>query len=155
MIASDAAASFKRALELLDAIDKADDHRRITLLQALGEARRQSGDVAAGRHTLQEAALLARRVGDAHLFARVVLTFGWSFDRRKFLAWEHVLGRLPDGLAPKRADTSEVGMSPRGGGRPRRLRGGSERPRADRADRRAFARCQPVQADRQSRYRKP
>ena len=79
----DAVASFERALEFLDAIGSTDDRRRIAVLQALGEARQRSGDAEAGRRALHEAALLARHLGEAHLFARVVLAFGWSFELGK------------------------------------------------------------------------
>jgi len=79
----DAVAHFVRGLELLEQTGSTDDRRRVELLQALGDARRRAGDVEAGRRTLHAAAFVARGLGDAHLLASVVLTFGWSFELGK------------------------------------------------------------------------
>src|SRR5262245_8930711 len=76
----DAVMHLERALRLLESTGSTDDRRRVTLMQALGDARWRTGDVEGGRRTLQEAAILARGLGDTHLFARVLLAFGWSFE---------------------------------------------------------------------------
>src|SRR5262249_12292981 len=76
----DAVGYLDGALHLLDAVGSSDDARRVSLLQALADARRRAGDVEGCRRALQEAAAVARRLGDAQVLAHVALAFGWSFE---------------------------------------------------------------------------
>src|SRR5438093_1780890 len=71
----DAAVLFERALEVLAEARPADARERCELLLARGGAQWKAGDGSGARETFRQAADIARRIGDAPLFARSALGF--------------------------------------------------------------------------------
>src|SRR5213594_357795 len=71
----DAAVLFERALEVLAEAHPADARERCELLLARGGAQWKAGDGSGARETFRQAADIARRIGDAPLFARSALGF--------------------------------------------------------------------------------
>jgi eukaryotic-like serine/threonine-protein kinase len=69
----DAASHYERALEVLDLSPEPDHARRLALLLELGVAQRRAGRFVASRETLEEAAGMARELGDADSLARAAL----------------------------------------------------------------------------------
>jgi predicted ATPase len=69
----DAAAHYGRALEVLDLSGAPDPARRLALLLELGEAQRRAGRFVASRETFEDAAALARELGDTESLARAAL----------------------------------------------------------------------------------
>jgi tetratricopeptide (TPR) repeat protein len=70
---AEAAAHYERALQALDLTEPRDERRRCELLLKLGETGWSAGGSEVGRRPLQEATLLAERLGDPNLFARAAL----------------------------------------------------------------------------------
>ncbi len=109
----DAAAYFRQALDLLDAVEVDDPvgrlRQRCDLLLALGEAQRRCG-APAHRATLLEAAALARDLGDAERLATAALANTRSFwsatrqvDGERVAAFRDALAALDPGDSPLRA----------------------------------------------------
>jgi AAA ATPase domain len=71
----EAALHYERALGLLGAAEEASRERRCGLLLRLGDARWRSGDTRAARVAFEEAADLARRLGDGEMLARAALGY--------------------------------------------------------------------------------
>ena len=69
----DAALHYGRALEVLDLSGAADPARRLALLLELGEAQRRAGRFVASRETFEDAAGIARELGDTESLARAAL----------------------------------------------------------------------------------
>jgi eukaryotic-like serine/threonine-protein kinase len=69
----DAALHYGRALEVLDLSGATDPARRLTLLLELGEAQRRAGRFVASRETFEDAAGIARELGDTESLARAAL----------------------------------------------------------------------------------
>ena len=106
----EAAAYYRKALELLDRAARPDgDARRCALLIALGEAQRRSGDPAY-RQTLLDAAGLADHLGDSDALARAVLGNSRGFfsiaggvDAERVVALERALDGTGTPNSPIRA----------------------------------------------------
>src|SRR5213594_3793994 len=77
----DAAVLFERALEVLAEAHPADVRERCELLLARGGAQWKAGDGSGARETFRQAADIARRIGDAPLFARSALGFAGEGSR--------------------------------------------------------------------------
>src|SRR5213594_2127418 len=77
----DAAVLFERALEVLAEARPADARERCELLLARGGAQWKAGDGSGARETFRQAADIARRIGDAPLFARSALGFAGEGSR--------------------------------------------------------------------------
>jgi DNA polymerase III delta prime subunit len=71
----EAGVHYERALGLLGADTEASRERRCELLLRLGDARWRAGDTRAARASFEEAAELARRLGDGQLLARAALGY--------------------------------------------------------------------------------
>ncbi|HLZ71104.1 MAG TPA: AAA family ATPase [Dehalococcoidia bacterium] len=76
----EAARYFIMALQALDLLPRPDEARRCALLLSLGVAQNWSGEVEAARQTFQNAAAIARRLGDAEGMARAALGYGAVAD---------------------------------------------------------------------------
>ena len=76
-----AAAHFQSALEVLGLARPGDERERCELLLARGDVQWKSGDGRGARETFQQAAEIARRIGDAPLLARSALGFAGEGSR--------------------------------------------------------------------------
>ncbi len=76
LAADEAAAHYRRALEVESLLVARDDRARCELLLGLGEAQVNAGQGQGGRETLRQAADLARRLGGGELLARAALASG-------------------------------------------------------------------------------
>jgi len=103
-----AAAHFQSALEVLGLARPGDERERCELLLARGDVQWKSGDGRGARETFQQAAEIARRIGDAPLLARSALGFAgegsrllWVrsevVDQPRIELLEEALHRLGDG----------------------------------------------------------
>src|SRR5881398_1487933 len=103
-----AAAHFQSALEVLGLARPGDKRERCELLLARGDVQWKSGDGRGARETFQQAAEIARRIGDAPLLARSALGFAgegsrllWVrseiVDQPRIELLEEALHRLGDG----------------------------------------------------------
>ena len=103
-----AAAHFQSALEVLGLARPGDERERCELLLARGGVQWKSGDGRGARETFQQAAEIARRIGDAPLLARSALGFAgegsrllWVrsevVDQPRIELLEEALHRLGDG----------------------------------------------------------
>src|SRR5205809_1075702 len=103
-----AAAHFQSALEVLGLARPGDERERCELLLARGDVQGKSGDGRGARETFQQAAEIARRIGDAPLLARSALGFAgegsrllWVrsgvVDQPRIELLEEALHRLGDG----------------------------------------------------------
>src|SRR6059036_528644 len=103
-----AAAHFQSALEVLGLARPGDERERCELLLARGDVQWKSGDGRGARETFQQAAEIARRIGDAPLLARSALGFAgegsrllWVrsevVDQPRIELLEEALYRLGDG----------------------------------------------------------
>src|SRR5881409_1593069 len=103
-----AAAHFQSALEVLGLARPGDERERCELLLARGDVQWKSGDGRGARETFQQAAEIARRIGDAPLLARSALGFAgegsrllWVrsgvLDQARIELLEEALHRLGDG----------------------------------------------------------
>jgi tetratricopeptide (TPR) repeat protein len=70
---AEAATQYERALQALELSDRRDERRRCELLLKLGETAWSTGGAETAKVPLQEAAMLAERLGDPNLFARAAL----------------------------------------------------------------------------------
>jgi hypothetical protein len=71
----EAGVHYERALGLLGAAEAASRERHCELLLRLGDARWRAGDTRAARASFEEAAELARRLGDGQMLARAALGY--------------------------------------------------------------------------------
>ena len=71
----EASVHYERALGLLGAAEAASRERHCELLLRLGDARWRAGDTRAARTSFEEAAELARRLGDGEMLARAALGY--------------------------------------------------------------------------------
>jgi DNA polymerase III delta prime subunit len=105
---------YERALGLVGAAEEASRERRCDLLLRLGDARWRAGDTRAARVSFEEAAELARRLGDGEMLARAAL--GYVIGLGGFLLFarfeagatgigllEEALAALPEEDSPLRA----------------------------------------------------
>src|SRR3989449_120349 len=103
-----AAAHFQSALEVLGLARPGDERERCELLLARGDVQWKSGAARGARETFQQAAEIARRIGDAALLARSTLGFAgegsrllWVrsevVDQPRIELLEEALHRLGDG----------------------------------------------------------
>ena len=103
-----AAAHFQSALEVLGLARPGDERERCELLLSRGDVQWKSGDGRGARETFQQAAEIARRIGDAPLLARSALGFAgegsrllWVrsevVDQPRIELLEEALHRLGDG----------------------------------------------------------
>src|SRR5438094_150451 len=103
-----AAAHFQSALEVLGLARPGDERERCKLLLARGDVQWKSGDGRGARETFQQAAEIARRIGDAPLLARSAPGFAgegsrllWVrsevVDQPRIELLEEALHRLGDG----------------------------------------------------------
>ena len=107
----EAAAHFRRALDMLVSSGSSDPVRRCDLLLALGAASTRSGDTGAGRATYLEAGELARHAGLGDRLASAALGYagitGYHFSGRRdetlVALIEEAIGALPDGDSELRA----------------------------------------------------
>jgi hypothetical protein len=110
----EAGVHYQRALGLLGGSEKTIRERRCELLLALGDARWRAGDTRAARTSFEEAADLARRLGDGEMLARAAL--GYVVGLGGFLLFarfeagvtgagllEEALAALPETDSPLRA----------------------------------------------------
>jgi hypothetical protein len=110
----EAGTHYERALGLLGAAEEAARERRCEILLRLGDARWRAGDTRSARASFNEAAELARRLGDGELLARAAL--GYVVGLGGFLLFarfeagatgagllEEALAALPDVDSPVRA----------------------------------------------------
>jgi Arc/MetJ family transcription regulator len=110
----EASLHYDRALGLLGATEESTRERRCDLLLSLGDARWRAGDTPAARASFEEAADLARRLGDGEMLARAAL--GYVIGLGGFLLFarfeagvtgagllEEALAALPDTDSPLRA----------------------------------------------------
>jgi tetratricopeptide (TPR) repeat protein len=72
----EAARLYEMALRQMKFVEGSPDELRCELLLRLGDARSRSGDLAAARGTLADAADLAKRLGDAERLARAAIGYG-------------------------------------------------------------------------------
>jgi class 3 adenylate cyclase len=106
----EAVAYYRQALELIDTSDAGEaDVRRLDLLIALGEAQRRAGD-GEHRHTLLDAARLARERGDTAALARAALANNRGFfsmagqlDSERLAVLEAAVGATAPGDSATRA----------------------------------------------------
>jgi class 3 adenylate cyclase len=82
----EAVGQFQAALVALERMPGADPHRRCDLLLSLGDASWRAGELTSGRETLQEAARLARTLGDPDRLARAALCHGAGVGGFGFIA---------------------------------------------------------------------
>jgi eukaryotic-like serine/threonine-protein kinase len=99
----EAGVHYERALELLGAADEVSRERRCELLLRLGDARWRAGDTRAARASFEQAAELARRLGDGQMLARAALGYviglGGFLLFARFEAGETGIGLLEEALA--------------------------------------------------------
>jgi eukaryotic-like serine/threonine-protein kinase len=99
----EAGVHYERALGLLGAEEEASRERRCELLLRLGDARWRAGDTRAARASFEEAADLARRLGDGQMLARAALGYviglGGFLLFARFEAGVTGIGLLEDALA--------------------------------------------------------
>jgi len=104
----DAAAHLRHALLLLPSVDASDQVRRCELLLELGAAQRAQGSLLEARNTHEQAAGVARALGDAERLGRAALGFGEEFvaggvDPRETGLLRDALSALPLADGPLRA----------------------------------------------------
>jgi eukaryotic-like serine/threonine-protein kinase len=110
----EASLHYDRALAVLGAAEESTRERRCDLLLSLGDARWRAGDTRAARTSFEEAADLARRLGDGEMLARAAL--GYVVGLGGFLLFarfeagvtgagllEEALAALPETDSPLRA----------------------------------------------------
>ena len=94
---------YERALGLLGAAEEASRERRCELLLRVGDARWRAGDTRAARTSFEEAAELARRLGDGEMLARAALGYviglGGFLLFARFEAGATGIGLLEEALA--------------------------------------------------------
>jgi tetratricopeptide (TPR) repeat protein len=101
----DAATHLERALDLLELVDDADDHRRCRLLLSLARARMAAGEIAAARKASSRAAAVAREIGALDLLAQAALGFQAEFTAESVDDVEvHLLEEALQGLDGRRPE---------------------------------------------------
>ncbi len=107
----EAAAHYRRALELLAALGSDDELQECELLLALGGAQLAAGESREGRATLRRAVEIARRLRSSELLGQAALAAGGlrfttevGVEDPELTAWiEEALGTLPTAATPLRA----------------------------------------------------
>jgi hypothetical protein len=103
---------YERALGLLGAPEDGPGCRRCELMLRLGDARWRSGDTRAARVTFEEAAALARRLGNGEMLARAALGYviglGGFLLFARFEAGMTGVGLLEEALAALSEDDSPL-----------------------------------------------
>jgi DNA polymerase III delta prime subunit len=103
---------YQRALGLLGAAEEASREERCELLLRLGDARWRAGDTRAARASFEEAADLARRLGDGEALARAALGYviglGGFLLFARFEAGATGMGLLEEALAALPEDDSPL-----------------------------------------------
>jgi tetratricopeptide (TPR) repeat protein len=106
----EAAAHYQRALGLLGAAEAASRELRCELLVRLGDAHWRAGDTRAARASFEEAAELARRLGDGEMLARAaegyVIGLGGFLLFARFEAGATGIGLLEEALGALPAEDS-------------------------------------------------
>ena len=92
----EAARSYEQALAVLAAHPRADLRMQCELWLTLADARMRASDVNGERTACVRAAALARELGDAELFGRAALGFGWTFSH---MGSDPGADRAPGGVA--------------------------------------------------------
>jgi eukaryotic-like serine/threonine-protein kinase len=103
---------YERALGLLGAAEEGSRERRCELLLRLGDARWRAGDTRAARTSFEEAAELARRLGDGEMLARAALGYvvglGGFLLFARFEAGATGVGLLEEALAALPSEDSPL-----------------------------------------------
>ena len=103
---------YERALGLLGAAEEASRERRCELLLRLGDAHWRAGDTRAARASFEEAAEIARRLGDGEMLARAALGYviglGGFLLFARFEAGATGIGLLEEALAALPAEDSSL-----------------------------------------------